>query len=182
MCVCVDICIVYVTAFRLRKSLGHGFYFNQIQIIYIYIFVYVCVNIVICPLTAELDVTPICQGCYSCFHVPLASASQVPAEGSGSGRQRGCLTGAIASRVAGKTLGAAGLECFGQGSTLQQLWFILLIIWCWEHLICNSGKLPLPVLKGAPGSFTLVAEPRAPATAFFWCLPSFEADQCLCRS
>ena len=110
---------------------------------------------VICPLTAELDVTPICQGCYSCFHVPLASASQVPAEGSGSGRQRGCLTGAIASRVAGKTLGAAGLECFGQGSTLQQLWFILLIIWCWEHLICNSGKLPLPVLKGAPGSFTI---------------------------
>ena len=109
----------------------------------------------ICPLTAELDVTPICQGCYSCFHVPLASASQVPAEGSGSGRQRGCLTGAIASRVAGKTLGAAGLECFGQGSTLQQLWFILLIIWCWEHLICNSGKLPLPVLKGAPGSFTM---------------------------
>ena len=79
----------------------------------------------------------------------------MPAEGSGSGRQRGCLTGAIASRVAGKTLGAAGLECFGQGSTLQQLWFILLIIWCWEHLICNSGKLPLPVLKGAPGSFTI---------------------------
>ena len=128
---------------------------------------------VICPLTAELDVTPICQGCYSCFHVPLASASQVPAEGSGSGRQRGCLTGAIASRVAGKTLGAAGLECFGQGSTLQQLWFILLIIWCWEHLICNSGKLPLPVLKGAPGSFTLVAELSAPATAFLFVFAFF---------
>ena len=119
----------------------------------IYIYIYYIYMAVICPLTAVLDVTPICQGCYSCFHVPLASASQVPAEGSGSGRQRGCLTGAIASRVAGKTLGAAGLECFGQGSTLQQLWFILLIIWCWEHLLCNSGKLPLPVLKGSPRLF-----------------------------
>ena len=149
--------------------------------IYIYISIYIYMA-VICPLTAVLDVTPICQGSYSCFHVPLVSASQVPAEGRGSGRRQGCLTGAIVSRVAGKTLGAAGLKCFGQGSNLQQHWFILLIIWCWEHLICNSGKLPLPVLKGAPGSFTLVAELRAPATAFFWCLPSFEADQCLCRS
>jgi hypothetical protein len=102
---------------------------KSIYDIYIWhLYIYYIYMAVICPLTAVLDVTPICQGSYSCFHVPLVSASQVPAEGRGSGRRQGCLTGAIVSRVAGKTLGAAGLKCFGQGSNLQQHWFILLII------------------------------------------------------
>ena len=99
---------------------------------------------VICPLTAELDVTPICQRSYSCFHVPLVSASQVPAEGRGSGRRQGCLTGAIVSRVAGKTLGVAGFKCFGQGSNLQQHWFIL-----FDHLVLGTPYLQFREIAAA---------------------------------
>ena len=78
------------------------------------------------------------------FHVPSASASQVPAEGSGSGRQLGCLTGAIASRVAGKTLGAAGLECFGQGSNLQLHWFHP-----FDHLVLGTPYLQFREIAAA---------------------------------
>ena len=88
--------------------------------------------------------TPICQGSYSCFHVPLVSASQVPAEGRGSGRRQGCLTGAIVSRVAGKTLAAAGLEVFWTGFQ-----FTTTLVHPFDHLVLGTPYLQFREIAAA---------------------------------